>query len=130
MGPGVTGNHCPNPSARLSTITDTIAHPRHTKNSKTSTNGCRCAIPSKERYFKHYALKLKCLKMSCSRELDAISGGSYLLLELVKAQRSLRRYHKVRHCGQQGCGSGFNRVSGSGSGILIRIQEGKNDPQK
>jgi hypothetical protein len=31
---------------------------------------------------------------------------------------------------QQGCGSGsgFNRVSGSGSGL--RIQEGKNDPQK
>jgi hypothetical protein len=27
-------------------------------------------------------------------------------------------------------GSGFNRVSGSGFGILIRIQEGKNDPQK
>jgi hypothetical protein len=27
-------------------------------------------------------------------------------------------------------GSGFNRVSGSGSGFGIRIQEGKNDPQK
>jgi hypothetical protein len=32
----------------------------------------------------------------------------------------------------QGFGSGFNQVSGSGSvfGIRIRIQEGKNDPQK
>jgi hypothetical protein len=27
-------------------------------------------------------------------------------------------------------GSGFNRVSGSGFGIRIRIPEGKNDPQK
>jgi hypothetical protein len=27
-------------------------------------------------------------------------------------------------------GSGFNQVSGSGYGIRIRIQEGKNDPQK
>ncbi len=27
-------------------------------------------------------------------------------------------------------GSGFNQVSGSGFGIRIRIQEGKNDPQK
>jgi hypothetical protein len=27
-------------------------------------------------------------------------------------------------------GSGFNQVSGSGFGIKIRIQEGKNNPQK
>jgi hypothetical protein len=27
-------------------------------------------------------------------------------------------------------GSGFIRVNGSGIGIRIRIQEGKNDPQK
>jgi hypothetical protein len=37
-----------------------------------------------------------------------------------------------KHCQKQGCGSGFNRVCGSvsGFGIQIRIQEGKNDPQK
>ncbi len=27
-------------------------------------------------------------------------------------------------------GSGFNQISGSGSGFGIRIQKGKNDPQK
>jgi hypothetical protein len=59
------------------------------------------AIVAKERrtVFQHYALKLKSLKMSCSREPDALSGSWYLLLELVKAQRGLRRYRKVRHCG-------------------------------
>jgi hypothetical protein len=37
-----------------------------------------------------------------------------------------------KSAGAQGCGSGFgfNRVFGSGSGFGIRIQEGKNDPQK
>jgi hypothetical protein len=34
-------------------------------------------------------------------------------------------YHNFLQC----FGSGFNQVSGSGSGIRIRIQEGKNDPQ-
>jgi hypothetical protein len=38
----------------------------------------------------------------------------------------------LRFTPYEGFGSGFNQVSGSGSvfGIRIRIQEGKNDPQK
>ncbi len=38
----------------------------------------------------------------------------------------LRALFRVRIC----VGSGFNQVSGSGSVFGIRIQEGKNDPQK
>jgi hypothetical protein len=42
-----------------------------------------------------------------------------------------RIHHLHQGCGSKS-GSGFNRVCGSGSGfgIRIRIQEGKNDPQK
>jgi hypothetical protein len=53
---------------------------------------------------------------------DACFGAYYQVTETLKS----RVADPIR------IGSGFNRVCGSGSGfgIRIRIQEGKNDPQK
>jgi hypothetical protein len=65
--------------------------------------------------------------------------SSYTTLLKAQGSRIVNRYLNRQKGGggveeglKQGCGSGFNRVSRSGSGIRIRIriQEGKNDPQK
>jgi len=47
-----------------------------------------------------------------------------------KAAKNLKKVPKFTFFVCFKSGSGFNRVSGSGFGIRIRIQEGKNDQRK
>jgi hypothetical protein len=61
-----------------------------------------------------------------------------LLHSLLRVLKKISRYFIIlyryikRYLGRYGIqiGSGFNQVSGSGSGLGIRIQEGKTVPQK
>ncbi len=68
-------------------------------------------------------------------DLTEVDDSSVFLGGLsFKVFLSMRLSNPVRHGFGSGSGSesGFNQVIGSGSvfGIRIRIQEGKNDPQK
>jgi hypothetical protein len=71
--------------------------------------------PSSRRLMKPYVVE-----ESSARCRAKNRAGRAALLTALKA--GLRIRNRI--------GSGFNRVSGSGFGIRIRIQEGTNDPQK
>jgi hypothetical protein len=72
--------------------------------------------------------QIQYLKQFSITEGTMYSEGKYIN-EIILAVELRKKYGD-----NQGCGSGFNRVGGSGSGpgfgIRIRIQEGKKGPQK
>ncbi len=51
------------------------------------------------------------------------------LFELLGPDPGVLLLEEMRHSEPRCFGSGFNQVSGSGAGIQILIQEGKNDQQ-